>query len=124
MTSTQNKLDNVIAFVDANKLQQTNFVRAIKQMEPIGQKFAAFGWNVINVSDGHDYDELRDAVRRAWKVKLKPTVIVCDTVKGKGVPFTESKANYHGVALSKEEMAVAIPILEAELKKHSAQPQE
>ena len=66
----------------------------------------------------------RDAVRRAWKVKLKPTVIVCDTVKGKGVPFTESKANYHGVALSKEEMAVAIPILEAELKKHSAQPQE
>lgn len=116
MTSTQYKLDNVTAFVDNNKLQQTNFVRAIKPVEPIGAKFAAFGWNVINVANGHDFDELRDATRRAWKAKLKPTVIVCDTVKGKGVPFAEHKPNYHGVALSKEEMAEAIPILEKELK--------
>ncbi|MEK7524572.1 MAG: transketolase [Patescibacteria group bacterium] len=116
MTSTQYKLDNVTVFIDSNKLQQTNFVRAIKPVEPIGAKFAAFGWNVINVADGHNFDELRDAVRRAWKMKMKPTVIVCETVKGKGVPFAEHKANYHGVALSKEEMAVAIPILEKELK--------
>lgn len=112
MTSAQHKLGNVTAIVDNNKLQQTNFVRAIKQVEPIGQKFAAFGWNVINVADGHDFDELRDAVRRAWKVKLRPSVIVCDTVKGKGVPFAENKASYHGVPLSKEEMAEAVPILE------------
>ncbi len=115
MTSAQHKLDNVIAFVDNNKLQQTNFVRTIKPVEPIGQKFAAFGWNVINVMDGHDFDQLRDAARRAWKVKFKPTVIVCDTVKGKGVPFAENKPNYHGVPLSKEEMAVAVPILEKDL---------
>ena len=115
MTASQNKLDNVLAIVDNNKLQQTNFVRAIKPVEPIGQKFAAFGWNVINVADGHDFDELRDAIRRAWKTKLKPTVIVAETVKGKGVPFAEHKASYHGVALSKEEMAVAVPILEKEL---------
>lgn len=120
MTSTQNKLDNVIAFVDSNKIQQTNFVRAIKPVEPIGPKFAAFGWNVINVADGHDFDELRNAIRRAWRIKLKPTVIVCETVKGKGVPFAEHKPNYHGVALSKEEMAVAIPILEKELQKLSS----
>lgn len=118
LTSSQHKLDNVIAIVDQNKLQQTNFVRAIKQVEPIGQKFASFGWNVVNVADGHDLDELRDAVRRACKVKLKPSVLVCNTVKGKGVPFTEHKPNYHGVPLSKEEMAVAIPILEKELNKH------
>lgn len=115
MTSTQYKLDNVTVFIDNNKLQQTNFVRAIKPVEPIDQKFAAFGWNVINVANGHDFDELRDAIRRAWKTKLKPTAIVCHTVKGKGVPFAEDKPSYHGVALSKEEMAVAIPILEKEL---------
>jgi transketolase len=116
MTSSQYKLDNVTVFVDNNKLQQTNFVRVIKPVEPIGPKFAAFGWNVINVVDGHDFDELRDAIRRAGKVKLKPTVIVCETIKGKGVPFTLNKPGYHGVALSKEEMAEAIPILEKELQ--------
>lgn len=116
MTSSQYKLDNVLAIVDSNKLQQTNFVRAIKPVEPIGPKFAAFGWNVINVADGHDFDELKDAMRRAWKTKLRPTVLVCETIKGKGVPFAVNKAGYHGVAFSKEEMAEAIPILEKELK--------
>lgn len=120
MTSVQHKLDNVTVFVDSNKLQQTNFVRAVKPVEPIGQKFAAFGWNVINVADGHDFDELRDAARRALKTKLKPTVIVCDTIKGKGVPFAEDKPSYHGVALSKEEMAVAVPILEKQLQELSS----
>lgn len=115
MNSVQRKLDNLIVFVDNNKLQQTNFTRAIKPVEPIGPKFAAFGWNVINVADGHDFDELKSAVKRAWKCKLKPTAIVCDTVKGKGIPFAENKAGYHGVALSKEEMAVAVPILEKQL---------
>lgn len=118
MTAAQHKLDNVIAFVDHNKLQQTNFIRAIKNLEPLAPKFAAFGWNAIPVVDGHDFDELRDALRRALKIKQKPSVIVCDTVKGKGVPFTEHKANYHGVAFSKEEMAVAIPILEKEFLKN------
>lgn len=121
MTSTQYKLDNVTAFVDSNKLQQTNFVRAVKPVEPIGAKFSAFGWNVINVKNGHDFDEIREGIRRARKTKLKPTVLVCETVKGKGVDFTENKPSYHGVALSKEEMAVAIPKLEAELSKITQQ---
>lgn len=112
MNANQHRLDNIIAFVDNNKLQQTNFVRAIKAVEPIDQKFAAFGWNVINVTDGHDFDELREAVRRAMKTRLKPTMIVCNTVKGKGIPFAENKPEYHGKSLSKEEMAVAVPILE------------
>lgn len=117
MTSAQHKLDNLTAFVDSNKLQQTNFVRAIKQVEPIGQKFAAFGWNVINIADGHDFDQMREGVRKAWKTKLRPTILVCNTVKGKGIPFAEHKVSYHGVALSKEEMAEAVPILERELNK-------
>ncbi|MBP9718682.1 transketolase [Candidatus Gracilibacteria bacterium] len=117
MTAVQYKLDNVICFVDNNKLQQTNFVRAVKPVEPIGPKFSAFGWHVINVLNGHDFDEIRDAIRRAWKVKMKPVMIVCNTVKGKGVAFTEQKPNYHGVPLSKEEMAVAVPELEKLLTK-------
>lgn len=121
MTAAQYKLDNITAFVDANKLQQTNFTRSIKPVDPIGPKFAAFGWNVINVKDGHDIDEIKDAIRRARRTKLKPTVLVCDTVKGKGVDFTENKASYHGVPLSKEEMAVAIPKLEALYKKMGEQ---
>lgn len=112
MNASQHRLGNIIAFVDNNKLQQTNFVRAIKAVEPIDQKFAAFGWNVINVTNGHDFDELREAVRKAMKIRLKPTMIVCNTVKGKGVPFAENKPEYHGKPLSKEEMAVAVPILE------------
>lgn len=116
MTSSHYKLDNVIAFVDSNKLQQTGFVRAIKNVEPIRDKFEAFGWHVIPVSDGHDFGQLLDAIRKAWKVKLKPTMLVCETIKGKGVSFCEQNVPYHGVALSKEEMAVAIPLLQKQLQ--------
>lgn len=112
LTAPQHKLGNVTLFIDNNKLQKSNFTRAIKNVEPIAAKFSAFGWNAIPVANGHDFDELKDAVRKAWNVSQKPTVIVCETVKGKGVPFAENKANYHGVAFSKEEISVAIPILE------------
>lgn len=117
LAASHHKLDNVTLLIDNNKLQQGNFIRAIKNIEPIGAKFSAFGWNVINVADGHNFDELKNAIRRAWNTKLKPTAVVCDTVKGKGVPFAENKANYHGVAFSDEEMAVAIPILKKEMLK-------
>jgi len=115
MTAAQYKLDNVTVFIDNNKLQQTNFVTAIKPVAPIGQKFSAFGWNVINVADGHNFEELQNAIGRAWRTKQRPTVIVCDTIKGKGIPFAEQKPEYHGVPLSKEEMAEAVPYLERQL---------
>lgn len=116
MTAAQHKLNNVIAFIDDNKIQQTSFVRAVKSLDPIGPKFSAFGWHVINVADGHNFDEIREAIRKAWKVQRNPVMIVLQTVKGKGVPFAEHKPSYHGKALSKEEMAEAIPILEKELR--------
>lgn len=115
MTSVQHKLDNITALVDYNKLQQTNFVRAIKGLDPLGPRFSAFGWNVIPVADGHDFSELESAIKRAWKTKLKPTMIICHTVKGKGVPFAENKAGYHGVPFSQEEAAAALPVLQKEL---------
>ncbi|PIQ77685.1 transketolase [Candidatus Peregrinibacteria bacterium CG11_big_fil_rev_8_21_14_0_20_46_8] len=112
MTAATHKLDNLIAIVDNNKMQQTNFTRAIKDLDPIGPRFSAFGWNVVPVRDGHSFEELHDAMFRAWKGRQKPTVIIADTVKGKGVPFAENKAFYHGKALSDEEMHEALKILE------------
>lgn len=116
MTSSHYKLDNMIGFVDSNKLQQTGFVRTIKNVEPIRDKFEAFGWHVIPVADGHNFDQLLEAIRKAWKVTGKPTMIVCETIKGKGVPFAEQNVPYHGVSLSKEEMDVAIPLLQKQLQ--------
>lgn len=112
MTAGHYKLDNVIAFVDNNKIQQTGYVRALKNVEPIRAKFEAFGWHVIPVMDGHDMDQILEAIKKAWWVKHKPVMVVCETVKGKGIAFAENKLNYHGVALSKEEMDKAVPELE------------
>lgn len=117
MSASHHKLDNLIAFVDNNKLQQTGFVRSVMNVEPIRAKFEAFGWHVIPVADGHDVTQILDAIRRAWKVQRQPTMIVCETIKGKSIPFAEQNISYHGVALSKEEMATTIPLLEAELKR-------
>lgn len=115
MTASHYRLDNIVAFVDSNKLQQTGFVRAIKAVEPIRDKFEAFGWHVIPVADGHDFQQLIDAIRKAWKVTGKPVMIVCETLKGKGVSFAEQNVPYHGVAFSKEEMDIAIPLLQKQL---------
>jgi len=115
MTAATHNLDNLIVIVDNNKMQQTNFTRAIKSLDPIGPRFTAFGWNVIPVRDGHNFEELHDAIFRAWKGRQKPTVIIADTVKGKGVPFIENKSFYHGKSLSDQEMEEALKILNKDL---------
>lgn len=116
MAAAHYKLDNLIAFVDKNELQIDGYVRAIMNVDPVVDKFIAFGWHVITVRNGHDFDQLLNAVEKAWEVRRKPTVIVAHTIKAKGVPFAEDKVSYHGVALSKEEMAIAIPALESCLR--------
>jgi transketolase len=115
MSAAHFKSDNLIAFVDNNELQIDGFTRSVMNVEPIMDKFESFGWKVIPVKNGHDFDELLDAIHRALLTTRKPTCIVCSTVKGKGVTFAERKASYHGVALSTEEMQEAIPALEKEL---------
>ena len=74
---------------------------------PIDKKFEAFGWNVL-VIDGHNYDEIIDAIEKAKECKDKPTVVVCNTVKGKGVSFMENQAAWHGTAPSKEQCETSI----------------
>ena len=74
---------------------------------PIGEKFEAFDWNAIEI-DGHNYEEIISALNTARTVKDKPTVIVANTIKGKGVSFMENNAGFHGAAPNEEEYKKAM----------------
>jgi len=111
MTSSHHKLDNVCAILDFNKLQIEGFVENIKAIQPVAQKWGAFGWNTIEI-DGHDVAALMDAFDEAEKVKQKPTIIIAHTIKGKGVSFIENKAEWHGIAPKKQDLEKALKELE------------
>lgn len=102
MFAAHYKLDNLTAFVDYNGLQIDGPVSEVMSPLPIPEKFAAFGWNVLEI-DGHDVAAIYDAIQTAKTVKGKPTVIVAHTVKGKGVCEMENVADWHGKAPSSEE---------------------
>mgnify|MGYP005761890753 FL=1 len=111
MTAAHYKLDNVIAFVDWNGLQIDGSNDEVMTIKPIDEKFKAFGWNVM-VIDGHNYDEISDAVDIAKKENGKPTVIIAKTVKGKGVSFMENNVSWHGTAPNAEQTEKALIELE------------
>ena len=115
MSAAHYKLDNLVAIVDDNQLQIEGPTRAVMNVDPIVDKFESFGWKTVPVRDGHNYEELISALERAIEVQRRPALIVAHTIKGKGVGFAENKSFYHGVPLSDEEMAVALPELEAQL---------
>lgn len=101
------KMDNVVAIVDYNKIQLDGFVKDILDLEPLGDKWRSFGWHVIQV-DGHDIGALQRAFSEAATIKGKPTCILANTVKGKGVSFMENNPKYHGSAPTREECARAL----------------
>ncbi len=111
MSAAHYKLDNLCAIIDNNGLQIDGYVRDIMNIEPLADKWQAFGWNVIKI-DGHNFNEITCALDSAEEVKGKPTMIVAGTVKGKGVSFMENKAGYHGVAPSSDELKKALAELE------------
>jgi transketolase len=113
MAASHYQLNNLIAFVDNNNLQIDGAICEVMSPFPIDAKFEAFGWNVITVEDGHDFDELRTAVEVAKKSEDKPTVIICQTVKGKCVSFMENNAGWHGKGPNAEEVKQALAELEA-----------
>ncbi len=96
------KLDNLIAFVDNNGLQIDGKITDVLSPEPIGDKFKAFGWHVMEV-DGHDVEMLSHAIEEAKCVQGQPSVIVMKTIKGKGVPQTENQVGWHGKAPTQEQ---------------------
>jgi transketolase len=111
MTAAHHKLSNLCAIVDNNRLQIDGFCCDVKNMEPMNGKWEAFGWNAIDV-DGHDFRLLMSALDKAEAEKGRPTVIICRTVKGKGVSFMENKAEWHGIAPKREELEKALKELE------------
>jgi transketolase len=107
MSSAHYKLDNLTAFVDHNRLQIDGPIEKVMSPEPVADKFKAFGWNVITIN-GHDYKDIFDAIDNAKNTTGKPTMIVADTVKGKGVSFMENIAGWHGSAPSTEQCEKAL----------------
>jgi len=107
MLAAHYKLDNLTVFLDHNGLQIDGLNREVMNIEPIDEKFKAFGWHVINI-DGHNFQEIIDAIEEAKNTKGKPTIIIAKTVKGKGVSFMENKYEWHGKAPSEEEAVKAL----------------
>src|SRR6185369_2516492 len=105
-------LAKLCAIVDCNKVQLDGHVAGTLDVEPLAQKFAAFGWNVCDV-DGHSVEALLDAFDSTRLEKARPTVILARTVKGKGVSFMEDTHAWHGKAPSAEELERALAELEA-----------
>lgn len=107
MSSAHYKLDNLCLIVDNNNLQIDGRVDEVMNIYPIDKKFKEFGFEVINV-DGHNIEELIRAFDSAKKIKGKPTAIIANTIKGKGVSFMENVAGWHGKAPNYEEYALAM----------------
>ncbi len=99
-------LDNIIAVIDCNRLQIDGWVKDVMQVEPLAEKYASFGWEVLRI-DGHDMSQIVDAFEQARAVTGKPIVILADTVKGKGVSFMENQPGWHGKAPNREELNAA-----------------
>ena len=114
MSASHYNLDNLLAFVDYNGLQIDGKVSDVMNPAPFEDKFKAFGWHVITLEDGHDLEAIINACEEAKTVKGKPTVVIANTVKGKGVSFMENEAGWHGVAPSVEECQRALKELEGE----------
>ena len=106
MSASKYKLNNVIAFLDYNKLQIDGTNDEVMPVAPVKEKFESFGWNVKEIN-GHDFNEIINAVEDVKKQE-KPSIIIANTVKGKGISFMENECKWHGKAPSKEEYEKAL----------------
>lgn len=111
LTAAHHKLDNVCALFDHNNLQIDGLIEDIKSIEPIIDKWRAFGWHVVDI-DGHDMRQILAALNEAEKTKEKPTLIRARTVKGKGISFMENSVKFHGVAPNDEQFEQAMKELQ------------
>ena len=109
MSSSHYKLDNITAIIDRNGLQQTGLTEKIKSLEPLAEKWKAFGW-AVTVINGHNIAAIVEALDK--KVTGKPHVIIAKTIKGKGVSFMENYHEWHGRAPNKEEYEKAMKELQ------------
>jgi transketolase len=110
MGSVTQKLDSLCALIDRNGLKSQGVVDDAKLLEPLSEKWWAFGWHVIEV-DGHDLRQICDALDEAETVAGKPTAIVAETIKGKGVSFMEGRFQFHNAPITTEQWEAAMEVL-------------
>ena len=111
MFAAAKKLDNLVAFTDYNKLQIDGTVAEVNDIAPLGAKWAAFGWNVIEVQDGNDVEQVSAAVKaaKANRGSGKPSMVILNTVKGCGVQWiVDLGAGNHNTNVNEEQAAAAI----------------
>lgn len=120
MAARSHELGNIVAFVDRNKQLMTSFSEDRVILEPYRDKWAAFGWNVMS-ADGHNMEDLVRVIDTLPDSQSnRPTVVICETVKGKGVDFMERNLGWHAGSLGKEDLERAMSALELTRKKVSA----
>lgn len=107
MSAPHHGLDNLVAIIDRNRIQNDRWTDQVMTLEPLADKWRAFGWAVIEL-DGHSVPELIAGFERAAETAGRPTVIIAHTVKGKGVSFMENNADFHGKAPSPQQLAMAL----------------
>ena len=112
MFAASKKLDNLIAFTDYNKLQIDGTVEQVNGLAPLAEKWAAFGWNVIDC-DAHDFESIDAAVKAAKACKGQPSIIIAKSTKGKGVSYMENNVSWHGAAPNEEQYNTAMAELKA-----------
>lgn len=106
------KLDNITAMIDRNYLQIDGNTEDVLKLEPLDKRWRSFGWYTIEI-DGHDIKKIIEAFEEAKKIKNKPTMIILNTTKGKGVSFMENNVDFHGVPPNEMERNLAIKELTA-----------
>ena len=110
MTASHYNLNNVISFLDYNKLQIDGTNDEFMKINPMKEKFESFGWFVQEI-DGHNFNEIESAIEKAKK-QNKPSMIIANTIKGKGISFMENQVSWHGKAPNEEEYKKAMEELE------------
>ena len=107
MAANHYKLDNLVAIVDRNRIQNDRFTSEVMDLEPLADKWKAFGWHVMEI-DGHSPQDVLGAFQEAQRTKGSPSLILAHTVKGKGVSFMENNPGFHGKAPTSTELAQAL----------------
>jgi transketolase len=110
MAAGHHRLDNMVAIVDRNGLQIDGNTEEVMQLEPLGDKWESFGWQVI-ACDGHDFDDIHKAFTKATRILGRPSVIIAKTVMGKGVPAIENDYRWHGKAPTAEQALLFLKAL-------------
>lgn len=111
MSAAHYKLDNLVAFIDRNGVQIDGKTSDVMEIEPLAQKWTAFGWEVFQC-DGHDHQQISDSIDEAQATKGRPSVIILKTIMGKGVKSIEGDYRWHGKAPTKEELELFLEELQ------------